>query len=81
MCPQGEIFVPVGLFYRMGNDPSLLQCADKSAHTAQQRGVSRGRAEKRKAHTLNNLVRMCAWTLPCIDVDQYQDYSGLTLVL
>ena len=41
MCPQGEIFVSVGLFYRMGNDSSSLLSADTSDHSVKQRGVSR----------------------------------------
>ena len=41
MCPNGEIFVSVGLFYRMGNDSSSLLSADTSDHSVKQRGVSR----------------------------------------
>ena len=41
MCPNGEIFVSVGLIYRMWNDPSLLLSADTSDHSVKQRGVSR----------------------------------------
>ena len=41
MCPNGEIFVSVGLFYRMWNDPSLLLSADTSDPSVKQRGVSR----------------------------------------